>query len=341
MSTLTKTKTGIKTTTQVFVAVIAVTMLGLAAIGYGYGFQRFNKIFSSSESSSPQSAKPVSTAKPTAGNRPIFKSAMTLKESKYGVTETQWLLSKASNFAGSVILLPVNVSPLLKDPKQYGQVTIKQLAFKVSATTGVKLSHFYLDGFEGSPAKTAVTAYRLGDVKKVIYHVGKNDLESIISSPAPGEIYDDFVIIVTAEDGEFKLGTMDTVKLVASVDAKDATPFFKEKIMRLSTKLMTNTSSEDIGGFLLNNRKYSDNKIFPTPADPNLYYILQSANPVESDPANPKPDYLWWCPSIFSDGGSLLHKSTSGNIGGSNDWFCLNDEDQKVYEHHVYIIKEQ
>ncbi|MCR4278977.1 MAG: hypothetical protein NUV81_03700, partial [bacterium] len=84
----------------------------------------------------------------------------------------------------------------------------------------------------------------------------------------------------------------------------------------------------EYGGYLLNNRKYNINyeqsSLAVVPADPFIYYLMHFNSSKDTEPKNTHPSYLFWCPTIWSDGSAKTHSKQTGPEGGSSDWFCLS-----------------
>lgn len=199
--------------------------------------------------------------------------------------------------------------------------------------------------------KVSIVAYRRSGEMKKIYYVGKDDKDSIIFTPPPDQTEETFVIVVTASgDEEIKIGKESTFQLLADLDGSEIKGELKKKEESYYiqvTLLGRDPGTGEFGGYLWNNRRYHDpwtlGPFVFVPANPNIYYVLGRAEPVETEAESKilKPDYLQFCPAIYSDSNALKHKPTTGNLGGSNDWYCMIQtwETWKIY-FRVYITKE-
>ncbi|MBU0540162.1 hypothetical protein KKF59_02975 [Patescibacteria group bacterium] len=316
--TRTKTRVASKTSTRILIGVTAIALMGLAAYGYSYGYGFITRLQTKIAPPpvavnvvevSPEASRPI--IMPKAENEPLLARSL-----------APILVSlKSSGSTQNVKLFSFSATPL-QQQEQFGDVTIKQLVYSLTVTRGLKLSKFSLAGFSETATSLtplSIVAYRATGTKQ-IFHVGKGDSESIISVPKPDVDDEEFIVVVTAKDKEFKLGNQNTITLSADVELViDLAP----QSMSVKIELLTDASLDKVGGYLWNNRKYGDNVFTATPADPNIYYLMQSVKPVDNETSNLKPDYLRWCPSIFSDSNATAHKAVLGSVGGSNDWFCM------------------
>jgi hypothetical protein len=332
MQTVVKTRTA--TTTRVFIATVAVLMLGLAAYGLGYGFMpKFSPVPSAVRQTTPSpsvggsqvATSPKSDATKVA-TPPKNKPKITvegIESDGYGKTVVGNMHSTKN-----VKLYDFKIEPTF-EPQQFGVIQVKQLVFNVRIPAGVSMHSFYL-----MDEKKAISGYSVVGVRKSsptkIYKLAGGDIgqgegdNRIISFPKEGEGVDEFDIIINiytfyqfSPEG-FKAalwGTVDGTKVESSV------------AVNAMVSMYGSNNEPQYRGYVIDNRKYaqnSENPLAVTPASNSIFYLLRADSPVDTEPNNVRPKYLKWCPTIWSDSSSQSHSAMPGSNGGSNDWFCLN-----------------
>ncbi len=330
MKTIVKTRTS--TSTRVAIATVAVLMLGLAAYGLGYGFKpKFSSVPSVVRSTAPSPSsggtQTATTQTPGANkvglfpkNKPKITAIGIDKKLGYGYTKVGDMHSKKD-----IKLYEFKIEPTI-DPIQFGVIKVRQLVFNVRMTAGVKMHSFYLvDADEKIIPGTGVIAIRKSSPTKVfglnVADPKKSEsYESITSYPEGGNQVDEFDVIVTNP------GLMEPnpegiqATLRGIVDGSEVQKSFLVLVM---VDMYATSVEPPYGGYLMNKRKYAQNPanvLAVTPASSYIHYLLIADSPVDAEPNNVRPDYLYWCPTIWSDSSAKNH---SINSGVSKDWFCL------------------
>ncbi|MEK7655374.1 MAG: hypothetical protein AAB386_01705 [Patescibacteria group bacterium] len=332
MKTIVKTRTSTSTSTRVAIATAAVLMLGLAAYGLGYGFMpKFSPVPSAVRSTapSPSSGGAQTATSPTPGankvglfpkNKPKI-TASGIQSAGYGYTKVGDMHSKKN-----IKLYGFKIEPTL-DPLQFGVIQVRQLVFNVRMTAGVKMHSVYLADKDGKLIHgMSVVAVRksspnkLFDLTETAPDVSDSN-ESITSYPEGGKQMDEFDVIVSGPG----LTELKPEGIQATLRGKvDGSEVNKSSVISVMVDMYATGIEPPYGGYIVHQRKYAQNPanvLAVTPASVSVLYLLIADSPVDTEPKNVRPDYLHWCPTIWSDSSAKNHSSI---IKVSKDWFCLN-----------------
>ncbi|MBI4139298.1 hypothetical protein HY479_04095 [Candidatus Uhrbacteria bacterium] len=301
----TKAKATTDVATKVVTIAAALLLFGLAAYGYGFGFS-----FSPSKQSSVAPAAKL-------------PSVVTKKEPKNELIVNQLPLESYTLPAPGVWkapkeLLKFNIT-YKKDPSRFGKVTLKQLYIPIILSTPgylVREVRIVQDGQEVA-LPYRVTALRAVEPQK-LHDITKGSDDDIAAFGAEER----FNVFLTFDD-ELEVPTYGATYSIIGIVASPIETAKKAKLRTLNALTSGGSSVGKYGGYLIHNRFVQEawDGAPPFLASPNIYHLLRLNSPVDTDPTNPKPNYLEAGHALFSDNSSPMHSSAAGSEGGSDDWF--------------------
>ncbi|MBU0540353.1 hypothetical protein KKF59_03740 [Patescibacteria group bacterium] len=332
----TVTKTQVSTRTAVIIVVVALAALGFAAYGYGFGLMpRLRSVSLTERIKKPTPSE--SSSNIATSPKPDVTKAMFLPTNKPFLTmmgnESAPILTLKEG--GEEVLYSFKLDSV-DDPKANGAIQARQLVFTVSINKGLSLHSFYLN-IDNNKLSSKIIAVRktnpatIFDIGKSFHpNPDKNQLSADAITGYPkteGDIQelipmDEFYVIVEEPTYLVSKSGGSIIQLIARISG--VTGMEKQVI---ETNLYGKTVEPPYGGYLLTNRDYVLNPAIAnitTKAAGGIFYLIHNDPPVDTEPKNVHPDYLNWCPTIWTDSSAKNHSIMTGQDGGTRDWFCLN-----------------